>query len=179
MEHPSFCLLLDHRRQRRDASSSGGDGSFVFHLHFVYGNPGFGGQQDIFNCVQDLSVSGKHKMVDSLRQLTVYPEGNKPIDIHYSVVDDGAKGQFVRELFRPVLKEDYLYCASLNTLMMPDDGNMPVSLQWTEDEPFPITSYIDPKLKAGEWWEGKVCDLGISLTKKYAFDADYRVARRD
>ena len=58
-------------------------------MTFVYGNPGFGGQHDIFNCVQDLIVSGKHKMVDSLRQLTVYPESNKPIDIHYSVVDDG------------------------------------------------------------------------------------------
>ena len=53
-------------------------------MTFVYGNPGFGGQLDIFNCVKDLSVSGKHKVVDSLRQLTVYPEGNKPIDIQRS-----------------------------------------------------------------------------------------------
>jgi hypothetical protein len=132
-------------------------------MTFVYGNPGFGGQQDIFNCVRDLTVFGKHKVIDSLRQVTVYPEGKKPFDIHYSIVDDGAKGQFVRELFRPVLKEDYLYCASLNVLFLPDDGDMPVSLQWTENEPFPITSYIDPNLKAGEWWEGKVGDLGISL----------------
>ena len=98
-----------------------------------------------------------------MRQLTVFPHGNSPIDIQFSIVDDGAKGQFVRELFRPVLKEDYLYCASLNLLLMPDDGDMPVALQWAENEPFTITSYINPNLKSGEWWEGKVSDLGISL----------------
>lgn len=132
-------------------------------VNFIYGNPGFGGQQDIFDCFQLESVTGKYKLVDSLRQLTVFPQGDSPIDIQYSIVDDGANGQFVRELFRPVLKEDYLYCASLNLLLMPDDGDMHVALQWAENEPFTITSYINPNLKAGEWWEGKVSDLGISL----------------
>lgn len=130
---------------------------------FVYGNPGFGGQQDIFNCVRGLTVFGKHKVVDSLRQLTVYPDGNTPIDIRYSVVDDGANGQFVRELFRPVLKEDYLYCTSLNLLLLPDDGEIPVKLQWLESEPFHIVSYVNPNLQDGQWWHGKVDDVRNSL----------------
>lgn len=132
-------------------------------ITFFYGNPGFGGQADIFNCVQDLSVSGKYRLMDSLRQVTVYPVGKTPVEMRYSVVDDGAQGEFVRELFRPVLKHDYLYCASLNLLFLPDDDEMPVKLQWTENEPFHIVSYIDPNLKEGEWWSGKVGDLGISL----------------
>ena len=130
---------------------------------FVYGNPGFGGQQDIFNCVQDLAVSEKHKVVDSLRQVTVYPNKNQPITIQYSVIDEGANGQFVRELFRPVLKDDYLYCASLNLLFLPDDDAIPVKLRWAENEPFRIVSYFNPNLKEGEWWEGKVDDLQMSL----------------
>lgn len=132
-------------------------------ITFFYGNPGFGGQDDIFNCVQGFSVSGKYRLVDSLRQVKVYPDGKMPIEIHYSIVDDGARGEFVRELFRPVLKEDYLYCASLNLLFLPDDDAMPVKLQWLENEPFRIVSYIDPNLKEGEWWSGRVEDLRMSL----------------
>lgn len=132
-------------------------------VSFTYGAPEFGGQYDIFDCFQLESVSAKYTLDDSLRQLTLYPQDDTPVEVRYSVIDHNSNGNFMSELFRPVLRDDYLYCASLNLLLLPDDGDIPVKLRWTENEPFHIASYIDPNLQDGQWWQGKVDDLRISL----------------
>ena len=133
-------------------------------LTFVFGNPEFGGQTDIYNCFQHLQVNGAaFKHDETSRTVTVYPNGKSLMHLEYDVVDDGSKGQFQRELFRPVLKHDYLYAPTLSLFLIPRDYKTTVSVTWEENEPFGIFSYFDPNLKEGNTFYGTIADLGMSL----------------
>ena len=130
---------------------------------FVFGNPGFGNQQDIFNCFRDFSASTEYSIDSANRTVTLFIDDRKPVEMHYVVVDDGADGKFVRELFRPVLKKNYLYAPSVCLLLLPQDTNLTASLRWADDTVFKVFSYVNPKLKAGEWWCGTTDDLMMTL----------------
>ena len=132
---------------------------------FIFGNPSFGDQQDIAECVRDIQVEGCDYIYDAVsRRLSLFPTGQETtVHIGYQVIDTGAKGQHLREMFRPVLKEDHLYCPSINLLFLPVDQSMSASLQWKPDVPFPIHCFMAPSLEAGRTWKGSTDDLLMTL----------------
>ena len=154
---------------------------------FVFGNPGFGGQNDIFNCFRNLDVKNAECSVDSAnrtvkvlawckrqsranREKFLHDASGKAertvnrgsVDLSYDVIDDGAKGQFQRELFRPVLKRDFFTCPTNCLFLLPKNLNMEVEVTWKKT-PFPVYCYFEPKLKAGETYCCHAYDLVMSL----------------
>ncbi|HWB26174.1 MAG TPA: hypothetical protein VG738_11875 [Chitinophagaceae bacterium] len=79
---------------------------------FVYGDPNFGGQNEIFKVLQHIESSDKIKLSPAERKITVYHTGPGLKQISYTVngqLVGNPKRATVDELFRPLITPNILY----------------------------------------------------------------------
>ncbi|MEH6703471.1 MAG: hypothetical protein V7691_01635 [Galbibacter orientalis] len=104
---------------------------------FIFGDPNFGGQSDIFKVIKNIRVIQPEvlKINENNRQITVYHNGAEKHRITYEIdgslpVDKPTKAS-QRELFRPVIEDGLLTLVSKQfTLEITDTSNPLVSFSW-------------------------------------------------
>src|SRR5690554_398483 len=104
---------------------------------FVFGDPSFGGQEDIFKVIKNIRASKPEeiKINEATRQITIYHNGAKKHRISYEI--DGSissnKPTLVSqtELFRPIIAKGILTLVNKQfTLEVSDNSNPLVSISW-------------------------------------------------
>ncbi len=121
---------------------------------FTYGEPMFGGQPDIIHCIANVRVSppARLRADAAARTFTLFFSGEKPVTIEYDILDTGTVKKDVRkELFRPIIQQNYFYCHGVNLFLNPqfrDPGKKAgVSIKWTRRPEFPLFYGFDPENK--------------------------------
>lgn len=122
---------------------------------FIFGDPDFGGQHDIFNVIKNIRVSPPEvlKIDQQNRRITIIHNGAKKHTISYEI-----DGSFTidtptiasqTELFRPVIANGLLTLVNLQfTLEVTDKSNPRVSFRWAEyPENFNYFNSIQPSQK--------------------------------
>lgn len=119
---------------------------------FIYGEPLFGGQPDIMNCLSNIRVSSPAliRTDRASRSVRVFYKGEKPVIIEYDILDSAKTPRDVRsELFRPMIRNDYFYCHGVNLFLNPrfkdTAKNASVSIRWTRRPGFPLFYGFDPE----------------------------------
>ncbi|MCE7054200.1 hypothetical protein LZF95_05900 [Algoriphagus sp. AGSA1] len=104
---------------------------------FIFGDPSFGGQKDIFNVIKNIRCAEPEvlKIEEADRRITVYHNGAKKHKLTYEI--DGSlpadKPTMVsqRELFRPVITKGVLTLVNKQfALAITDKSNPLVSFSW-------------------------------------------------
>lgn len=121
---------------------------------FIYGEPMFGGQPDIINCIANVRVSppAQLRADAAARTFTLFFSGKEPVTIEYDILDTATTKKDVRkELFRPIIQPNYFYCHGVNLFLNPqfrDPGKKAgVSIQWTRRPEFSLFYGFDPENK--------------------------------
>ena len=119
---------------------------------FIFGDPSFGGQHDIFNAIKNIrSTEPERLKIDEVsRQITVYHHGAKTHKLNYEI--DGALPvdkptmSSQKELFRPVITKEVLTLVTNQfALEVTDQSNPLVSFHWNKyPENFVYFNSIDP-----------------------------------
>lgn len=106
---------------------------------FIFGDPSFGGQDDIFNVIKNICVTPPEvvKIDEGERRITVYHNGAKEHRISYeidgSLKVDGPTVVSQTELFRPVVTQGILTLVNKQFTMEPTDESNPlVSFSWRD-----------------------------------------------
>lgn len=126
---------------------------------FIYGDPRFGGQNDIFNVIGNIEVN---KETDSLivnrenREIIVYHKqaGHKAISyiINGNFKDEGVA--LYNELFRPVILNDFLYLTDVHfKLSSKDIDNDKTTINF-ENIPQNLTKFFNHELSEKRTKEG-------------------------
>lgn len=137
---------------------------------FIYGEPMFGGQNDIIKCLVAVKAQppAKIKANWSKRKLTVYYSRKNPVTIEYDIIDAGRKEDDVKgELFRPVIQKGYFYCHGINLFLRPlfrnADKKIIQSVVWSKKPVFPVFCSIDPQERGIKPVAGKPADFMFTL----------------
>lgn len=119
---------------------------------FIFGDPGFGGQHDIFNAIKNIrSTEPEVLKIDEVsRRITVYHNGAETHKLNYEI--DGAlpadkpTTSSQKELFRPVITKEVLTLVTKQfALEVTDESNPLVSFRWnTYPENIVYFNSIDP-----------------------------------
>ncbi|WP_215396233.1 hypothetical protein [Rheinheimera oceanensis] len=106
---------------------------------FVFGDPSFGGQNDIFTVIKNIRVTEPEEVkIDSAtRQITVHHNGTKKHQIRYEIDGSFNENQPTvisqTELFRPVISKGFLTLVNKQfTLEITDESNPLVSFVWRD-----------------------------------------------
>ena len=108
---------------------------------FIYGEPNFGGQTEIFKVLQNMTADGpdKLKLTPKDRKITVYHVGAGVKRINYEIngqLVGNPKRATVDELFRPLITQKVLYLLPRFFMINPiDQGAAMVSIQWDSFPP--------------------------------------------
>lgn len=106
---------------------------------FVFGDPGFGGQNDIFKVIENIRCSAPEtlKIDEEERRITVYHNGAGKHRLTYEI--DGSLNEneptivSQTELFRPVITKGVLTLVNKQfTMELTDESNPLVSFRWSE-----------------------------------------------
>lgn len=159
---------------------------------FIFGDPGFGGQHDIFSVVKNIRVTEPEavKIDEEDRRITIYHNGanehklNYEIDGSFSVDNPTTSSQM--ELFRPVITSGVMTLVNpFFTLAITDERNPLVSFKW---EKYPenftyfnsvLPSQTDPSKKIAAHYDeisNKVCFVmgdNVEVTEYRIMDIPY------
>ena len=132
----------------------------------LYGDPGLGGQKDLFSCVKKLRVEGAAWVADSVNsRVRLYDFKRNPIKIDYrveqSLPDTGLNTP--REVFRPNITADMLYSLGMHLFLLPEEErvqgeSIPAQVTWKEMPDFPVFCLYNPG-NGTEDFSGLVLDL--------------------
>ncbi len=89
---------------------------------FIYGNPNFGGQKEIFKVLQNIDTKDKIRLTPGERKITVYHTDSGLKKISYTInghLVGNPKRATVDELFRPLITPDFLYLVPLFFMINP------------------------------------------------------------
>jgi len=118
---------------------------------FTFGEPRFGGQTDIINCISEIRVSppARLKSDRSARLFKLYYPGTEPVYLEYEILDTSTgKKDLRQELFRPMIRKDYFYAHGVNLFLTPEfrkhDLKATLSVDWSKKPGFPIFYGFDP-----------------------------------
>ncbi|MCX6561246.1 MAG: hypothetical protein NTZ26_12130 [Candidatus Aminicenantes bacterium] len=119
---------------------------------FTYGEPRFGGQADILDCLKNVQAASPATIKIDARSRTItldYP-GLEPVSINYDIRESHMAEQAMRgELFRPMIRKDYFYGHGVNIFLNPAPGpagrKARQSVQWEKKPPFPLFYPFDPE----------------------------------
>lgn len=118
---------------------------------FTYGEPMFGGQPDIINCLSDIITDPPARLVADrpARTFRLYYTGNNPIRMEYEILDTAARKKELRqELFRPMIQENYLFSHGVNLFLNPQfrhpETKATLSIHWTRSPGYPLFYGFDP-----------------------------------
>ena len=121
-----------------------------------YGEPRFGGQEDIFTGVDNIHVNVPATFVVHAadRSITVRYPGKQAFQLHYEVRDTHTQAMAVRgESFRPLISSDYIFFHGINIFLVPvvrEQGKQAsLSVEWTKAPPFAIFYGYDPAHRKG------------------------------
>lgn len=122
---------------------------------FIFGDPSFGGQNDIFKVIKNISCSAPEKVkIDKVdRRITVYHNGAKTHKISYyidgSLPIDKPTRASQTELFRPVITKGVLTLVDKQfALEITDESNPLVSFRWRKyPENFIYFNSVQPSQK--------------------------------
>lgn len=121
---------------------------------FTYGEPMFGGQDDIIDCLQNLRVKGADSWTfdKESRQVSVTPKAiGKKIVIRYDVYGIPTDADnFQAELFRPMISKDMLYCHGLNLFLTPHSRDLMQQIHWQKKPPFPVVQLWKPEIPTSD-----------------------------
>lgn len=122
---------------------------------FIFGDPGFGGQHDIFNVVKNIRATEPEvlKIDEANRRITVYHNGAKRHRLTYeidgSLPADKPTTSSQMELFRPVVTKGVMTLVNpFFTLAITDERNPLVSFMWDKyPEGFTYFNSVRPSQK--------------------------------
>ncbi len=121
---------------------------------FTYGEPMFGGQPDIINCIAHVRVSPPARLQTDIaaRTFKIFYTGAEPVTVRYDILDTSkAKKDVRKELFRPIIQQNYFYCHGVNLFLNPqfrDTGKKAtVSIKWSGRPGFHLFYGFDPENK--------------------------------
>ncbi|MFD2035382.1 hypothetical protein ACFSKL_11295 [Belliella marina] len=122
---------------------------------FIFGDPDFGGQNDIFNTIKNIRVSKPEelRLDEANRRITVFHNGAKKNKISYEIdgsfnVDKPTVASQT-ELFRPVITKGMLTMVNIHfTMKITDESNPLVSFSWHKyPENFTYFNSVQPSQK--------------------------------
>lgn len=118
---------------------------------FTYGEPDFGGQPDILNCLADFKVDApaSFRSIPAERKFILYFTGSDTVKVEYTILDTSTRKKDVRqELFRPVISRDYFYTHGVNLFLNPhfrkDNKKAVISINWEKRPDFKLFYGFDP-----------------------------------
>lgn len=122
---------------------------------FTFGDPSFGGQNDIFSVIKNIRVSKPEvlKINEVDRQITVYHNGAKEHKLNYEIdgsfSEDKPTTSSQMELFRPVITKGVMTLVNqFFTLSITDVRNPLVSFKWEKyPENFTYFNSVQPSQK--------------------------------
>lgn len=135
----------------------------------LYGEPGLGGQYDIFSCVKKLNIEGATWIADSVNsRVQLYDFKKNPVKINYrveqSLPDTGLNCP--REVFRPNITSDMLYSLGTHLFLLPEEeksyGSIPAQVTWKNVPDFPVYCLYNPG-NGTEDFSGLIEDLSGSV----------------
>lgn len=142
---------------------------------FVFGDPNFGGQTDIFDVIKNIHTTDPDEVleIDEMeRRITVYHNGAKKHRLKYEIDSSFPVGQPTtisqRELFRPVITKGVSTLVDKQFVMeVTDESNPLVSFRWhSVPENFMYFNSVDPsQIDPLE----KVSDYYDNISKKVYF----------
>jgi len=101
---------------------------------FIYGDPSFGGQTEIFKVLQNIESKDKIKLTPGERKITVYYTDTGLKHISYTInghLIGNPKRSTVDELFRPLIMPDLLYLVPKFFVINPEGHSAATaSIQW-------------------------------------------------
>src|SRR5690606_29080441 len=104
---------------------------------FLFGDPGFGGQTDIFKVIQNIQCQAPEvlNIDEAERRITVYHNGAKEHTVTYEIVGslplDSPTTTSQKELFRPVITKGVMTLVNKQfALEITDKSNPLVSFRW-------------------------------------------------
>jgi len=119
---------------------------------FTYGEPMYGGQNDIITGLTGLTVAKGVKLRFNVaaRMISVAYNSDRPLVIEYDINDTHAAEQGTRgELFRPIIMKDYFYCHGINLFLNPvfRDSTLKASqsVLWKKLPAFRLFQSYDPE----------------------------------
>lgn len=119
---------------------------------FTYGEPMFGGQMDIINCIGNVKVDAPAQLKTdaAARTFKLFFRGSKKIRVEYDILDTATVKKDVRkELFRPIIQNNYFYSHGVNLFLNPQfrDSSKKgtVSIKWEQRPNFPLFYGFDPE----------------------------------
>lgn len=116
-------------------------------LIFTYGNPAFGGQNDIFKGLQNFKIEQpiKYFLDSNERKIIIFPKEVTPLNISYNVFDTRSADNTRNQLFRPMIMTDYFYIHGINLFLTPESSpNQKITVAWKTRPPFKIFYAFDP-----------------------------------
>lgn len=128
-------------------------------LVFNYGEPRFGGQQDILDCFTKFTLqsSGKFILEKTERKVTIISHKKSKVILEYDIIDTRKPSHALRgELFRPLFLKDYFYCHGVNLFLQPESiKDQYISIDWISSPDYTLfygfapghdfrTKYIGP-----------------------------------
>ncbi len=135
-------------------------------ITLFYGDPGLGGQYDLFSCVKKLHVEGAAWHADSINsRIQLFDFKANPVKINYrveqSLPDTGLNCP--REVFRPNITADMLYSLGPHLFLLPEEErvqgeSIPAQVTWNEAPDFPVFCLYNPG-NGTEDFSGLVLDL--------------------
>lgn len=121
---------------------------------FTYGEPQFGGQNDIIDCFRNLRVKGaaEWSFDKDSRKIRITPKAvGKKVVIRYDVVGKPtSKDDFQAELFRPTISETMLYCHGLNLFLTPESQELMQRIHWKKKPSFPVVQLWQPDVPTSD-----------------------------
>jgi len=106
---------------------------------FIYGDPNFGGQKEIFKVLQNIQAKDSIKLTPAERKITVYHTGIGMQKINYTIngqLVGNPKRATVDELFRPLITHNILYMVPLFFMINPEGTHATTaSVQWDSFPP--------------------------------------------
>lgn len=121
---------------------------------FTYGEPQFGGQNDIIDCFRDLRVKGaaEWSFDKDSRKISITPRAvGKKVVIRYDVIGEPtSEDDFQAELFRPMISETMLYCHGLNLFLTPESQNLMQRIHWKKKPSFPVVQLWQPDVPTSD-----------------------------
>ncbi len=139
-------------------------------ITLFYGDPGLGGQHDLFSCVKKLNVEGATWLADSINsRIQLFDFKANPVKINYrveqSLPDTGLNCP--REVFRPNITADMLYSLGPHLFLLPEEErvqgeSIPAQVTWNEAPDFPVFCLYNPG-NGTEDFSGFVLDLWGSV----------------
>ncbi len=137
---------------------------------FIYGEPMFGGQQDIIKGLTNIKVSGGNRVRfdERSREISVVFKSEKKVEIEYDIIDTHTAEQGLRgELFRPLISRDYLYCHGVNLFFNPvfRDPSLKArqTVAWEKLPDFRLFHSFDPENDGTNISKGEQADFLFTI----------------